>query len=254
MNASPAYGTAGTTPFGTAGELDDFAEIIRILNENGAPSTDLHMVLNNAAAANLRGKQSVLFKVNEAGSSDMLRNGSLGVVQGLMLHESNQISTHTKGTATGFDAAGGEPAGETTIAVDGSNSGTILAGDVVTWAGDSNKYIVNSATASGAASGNIIINEPGLKIALADTVEGTIGASYTPSLAFSRSAVGLVTRAPALPGGGDMADDRQVIVDPVSGLAFDVAVYRQYRQVSYEVAIAWGVKAIKPAHIATLLG
>ena len=37
-------------------------------------------------------------------------------------------------------------------------------------------------------------------------------------------------------------------------LATQVESYRQFLQVSYHVRIAWGWKAIKPAHIAVLMG
>ena len=61
-------------------------------------------------------------------------------------------------------------------------------------------------------------------------------------------------RAPALPDGGDLAADRIVVTDPRSGISFEVAMYPQYRQMQYEVSAAWGVKGIKTAHSAILLG
>jgi hypothetical protein len=52
----------------------------------------------------------------------------------------------------------------------------------------------------------------------------------------------------------DMADDVMTVTDPVSGIAFDVAVYRQFMQLVYHVRLAWGVAAVKSNHIANLLG
>ena len=74
------------------------------------------------------------------------------------------------------------------------------------------------------------------------------------NMAFARNAIAVATRAPALPAQGDSAVDRMVITDPVSGLSFEVSVYAQYRQIQYEVAMAWGCKVIKPEHLAMLLG
>ncbi len=52
----------------------------------------------------------------------------------------------------------------------------------------------------------------------------------------------------------DMADDVMQITDPVTGIVFDIAVYRQFMQLVYHVRLAWGTQAIKQNHIATLLG
>lgn len=249
--ASRAYGTAGTTPFGSS--LEDAAQIRKILDDNGAPMMDRSLILDTSAGLNMRTLAN-LNQVNTAGTDSTLRQGVLGNIFGMNVRESGQIASHTKGTATGFDANGGEPIGETTLVVDGSDSGTILAGDVVTWAGDTNKYIVQSATASGAATGNIVISKPGLIQTLATTVEGTIGDSYTANMGFARNAVVLITRLPALPDGGDSATDRITFVDPLTGIAFEIATYTEYRQVHIQVAAAWGYSVVKPEHCAILLG
>lgn len=251
VGASRAYGTAGTAPFGTAGDLSDVAGVLKILEDNGTPKSDLQLALNSAAIANLRGKQSVLFKVNEAGSSDMLRNGMTDRLQGFALRNSAGFAQHVKGTGASYQSnnGAGYSAGAATIALD-TGTGTLLAGDVVTFTGDANKYVANAALSGGSFS----IGKPGLLAALADNVGLTIGNSYTPNLAFARTAIALATRAPAVPEGGDSADDAMILTDPISGLSFEVRVYRQYRQVKFEIGLAWGVQAIKPEHIAILLG
>ena len=255
--ASRAYGTAGTAPFGTANDLTDLANVSRILDDNGAPITDRQLVLSSASMTNLRGKQSVLFKVNEAGSSDMLRNGMTDRLQNFALRYSGGISQHVKGAGTGYDVdlGAGYVLGDRTIHLDGGtvNVTGIKAGDCVTFAGDSNIYVVGAGTTE--VEADIVLNAPGLRVAtLADAVEMTIGNSYTANVAFDRNAIVFVSRAPAVPTGGDSADDSMMITDPVSGLTFEVRVYRQYRQVKFEVCLAWGAAVIKSAHVATLLG
>lgn len=249
--SSRGYGTAATTPFGTANDLSDFAGVLQILEDNGCPFGDRHLVVGSAAMANIRGKQSVLFKVNESGTSELLRRGSIGEVQGMMIHNSYPIAVHTAGTGTGYlvNTGGGEAVGQTTITTD-TGTGTILAGDIVTFAGTSHKYVVNTAF----SAGSFAIGAPGLRVLEADNDAITVGAAYTPNVAFDRNAIHLITRAPAMPSGGDGADDVIEVTDPQTGLAFQVALYRQYRQISYEVGLAWGVKAVKSEHIATLLG
>jgi hypothetical protein len=251
--ASRAYGTAGTTPFGTS--LQDAAEIKKILDDNGAPASDRHIVIDTSAGVNLRTLAN-LNQTNTAGTDETLRRGVLLPVFGMDIRESAQIQTHTKGTATGMDCTAIEPIGEVTLAVDGSDSGTILIGDVLTnvTGADPNKYIVLSATASGAASGNIVIAKPGLLQATAINDELAIGANYVANMAFHRSAIHLATRMPAQPEGGDLAVDSVIVTDPVSGLSFEAALYKQYLQNVIHIRIAWGTKLIKPEHAAILLG
>lgn len=251
--ASRAFGTAGTTPLGTAGDLSDLAGVARILDDNGAPVTDRQIVFNSAAIANLRGKQSVLFKVNEAGSSDMLRNGMTDRLQNMAVRYSGGIAAHTKGTGALYQANGALALAAKTLAVD-TGTGTIVAGDILTIANgtpaDSNKYVVNTAL----TGGNVVIGGPGLLSAHVDNDAFTVGNNYTGNFAFSRNAIVLACRAPAVPTGGDSADDAMMITDPVTGLTFEVRVYRQYRQVKFEICMAWGTAAVKSEHIATLLG
>lgn len=251
-SASRSSGTAGTLPFSTANDLSDFADSLKIMNENGAPSGDLHMVLGNASAANLRSVQSVLFKANEAGTDSLLRTGAIGRVQNFAVGESNQVGGHTKGTGTSYTSStAGFAAGSTNIALI-SGSGTVLAGDTVTFAGDTNKYVVTTGIAS---PGTITIAEPGLVEPLAaSAVAMTIGDTSTEqNMFFARNSIVLVTRQPAMPNGGDSADDRMTIVDPFSGIAFEVALYRQYKQVKYEIGLSWGASMVKPAHAGILL-
>lgn len=252
VSASRAYGTAGTTPFGTAGDLTDLAEINRILDDNGAPASGRVMVVNSASRAKLEGKHSELFKVNEAGDAGaLLRQRQMRMLQGFTMGYSAGIALHTKGTGSGFlvnDAALG--AGETAIAAD-TGTGTILAGDVVTFAADTaNKYMVNTAL----AGGTFAIGAPGARMAIPDDNAITVGNSFTPNFGFTPNALVLAARTPAMPEGGDDADDVMLVTDPISGLVFQVAMYRQYRRVKIEIGLAWGVAGIKPEHVAVLLG
>lgn len=256
QNASRASGTPGTAPFGTANDLSDFSNTAQILDENGAPALPRHLVVNSAAMNNLRGKQSVLFKMNEAGTDDVLRRGIVGSTEGFNIGYSPSIKSVTKGTGTAYTSnTTGYAIGSTAITLI-TGSGTVLAGDTVTFAGDTNKYVVAAGVA---APGVITLQQPGLKVALAaSAVAMTIGNSFTPNIGFTEDGILLATRMPALPvrmdgTTGDMGE-HQMIVDPFSGVAFDVAMYEQYRQIRFEVGLAWGVAAPNPAHIALLLG
>jgi len=249
QNASRAVGTAGTTPFGSNHHVINEAR--QILVDNGAPTFDgmVSMVMNTTAGTNLR-NLSNLYKVNEAGSESLLRQGVLQDISGVMLRESAQVGLHTKGTGSGYLVNGALSIGDETVTAD-TGSGTILASDVVTFAADTdNKYVVNSAL----SGGDFDLAEPGLLAAIADNNAITVGNSYTGNVMFHRSAMELIVRPPAVPGGGDAAVDAMLVQDARSGLVFEIRVYKGYKKTMFEVALAWGVRCWMPKYVAAILG
>lgn len=243
--ASRAHGTAGTTAFAT--NLSDTAQLHKILVDNGAPTNDKQLVIDTTNGAAMR-TLTQLTKANEASDTSLLRQGVLLDVHGFAIRETGQEANHVAGTGAGFLLSAAAVEGATTIAVD-TGTGTILQGDVVTFAGDTNRYVVTTAL----GGGTFTIAAPGLRQDAADNTAVTVTAGYSASMAFDRNAIQLVARAPAVPEEGDSAIDRMVIQDPISGLAFEVSIYPGYRKVRYEIALAWGMEVIKPAHLALLL-
>lgn len=252
--ASRSYGAGGTVPFGTAGDYTDASNALKILLDNGATSLDRHLVLNTGAGANLRGKQGG--KANEAGSDSILRQGVLLDIHGFQVRESGQIKTHTKGTgASATTNTAGYAVGATVITLASAGTGTIVAGDSVTFTGDSEQYLVVSGDADVSNGGTITIAAPGLRKAIPTSATNiTVSATGPRSLAFTRNAIVLAQRLPALPDGGDLAVDRTTISDPRSGLSFELSMYPGYRTMQYELSHCYGVKTVKPEHLALLLG
>lgn len=249
-----AYGTAGTTPF--ASNLSDTAQIRKLLVDNGAPAeAGWNLIIDTTAGAKMR-TLTQLSKANEAADDTLLRQGTLLEVHGGRIRESGQIALHTKGTASSATTDDtGYAIGSTTITLASAGTGTILAGDVVTFAGDTTKYLVTTGDSDVSDGGTIVLAEPGLKVAIAASATAiTVGNNYTPNMAFTSNAIQLAARMPALPEGGDSAVERMQVIDPRSGLVFEFAKYLGYHKVRFEVSLAWGVACIKPEHTAILLG
>jgi hypothetical protein len=251
--ASRAIGTPGTTPFGTAGNFMDAANCRKILSDNGAPLTDMQLVLDTSAGANIRGVQS---RQDIQGDMSLLRQGVLLDHSGMMIRESGQVRRHTAGTATSATTnTAGYAVGATVINLASAGTGTFVAGDSATFAGDPNQYLIAAGDADVSNGGSITLAAPGLRQAIpASATAITRAASGQRSMAFARSAIVLAARLPSLPEAGDSALDRTVITDPRSGMSFEVAMYPQYRQMQWEISAAWGPAMIKPEHAVVLHG
>jgi hypothetical protein len=200
-----------------------------------------------------------LYKVNEGGDSSLLRQGVLGNLFNFDIRESAGVQTTTAGTmasATSTNAA--FTVGQTVIPLATAGTGVVAAGDIITFANDTNKYVVASVSFAGAnpASGDTItLNAPGLRVAQSAATRAiTVVGTSTRNIAFSRNAIVLATRLPNLPPEGDMAIDREIVTDPRTGLSFEIAAYPGFRMVTYHVSVCWGVTVFKPEHVAGILG
>jgi hypothetical protein len=250
--SSRAVGTAGTTPF--ASNFNTINELRQILEDNGCSLDDgmLSLAISTGAGTNLR-NLSTLTKVNEAGTEATLRRGELLNVSGFSIRASAGVRSHTKGTGSGYLVnQTGLTNGSRAITTD-TGTGTILAGDVITFAsgtGSGFNYVVGSALASNV----VTINHPGLRGNIADNNAITVGNNYTANVGFHKSAIELAMRPPAQPPGGDAGEEIGVLVDERTGLSFSARLYKGYGMNQIKLMAFYGVKVWKPEFVATLMG
>lgn len=223
-------------------QSDNFADLTMLrkqLIDAATPDNDLHLVMNTMSGAKVRNLYN-LTRANENASDTTLRRGNLLDVMGFGLHESFAAGQpNAVGTGTGFLVNGAAALGAKTVTVD-TGTGTILAGQRVSFAGNTNVYTVVSYVA------NVITLAQPLTGAVADNAAVTLGAAYGPQLAFKREAIVLAVRAPLVQNGRDRATNRAYVTDPYSGITFMISEYPGYRANNYELSIVWGVKMVKP--------
>jgi hypothetical protein len=252
---SRAAGAVGTAPFATTTAAITAAR--KVLVDNGAPMDDASLVLNTTAGMDYR----TLVNVNSTRVTDQTV-GSQGIIQrvsDLNIRESAQIINSTAGTAASATSTSAAfTVGQTAIPLATAGTGIFAAGDVITFANDTNQYVITTVVQAGAnpASGDIItIAAPGLRKAQGVATRAiTVIAASARHMAFTRNSIVLATRVPMIPEGGDMRTASEIITDPRTGLSFELSQWPGQRKVVYQVALCWGYKVIKPEHTALLIG
>lgn len=245
QGASRAIGTAGTTPF--ASNIDEIVDIRKVLFDNGAPMSDLQLIIDSTAGAKVR-KLGIIQQAYQAGSDAERRSGDLLRQFGFAIRESAGIALHTKGTGASYVTSGSTAPGVKDIALV-TGTGTVLAGDIVTFAADTtNKYVISNGVA---APGTITLGRPGAKVTIATANALTVGNNYTPNLAFERSAVVSVLRPPIIP---ENATIKQQMISDKTGLTYLLLDIQQYGMRTWELHLAYGTKVVQQEHVAILLG
>lgn len=248
--ASRAYGTAGTTPF--ASDLSALTNARKILQDNGAPLADLSLVIDTNAGLNLR-NLGVLQNAYQAGTENERRSGNFLPQMGFNIRESAQVSTKTAGTATGATTDNaGYAVGTTTLTLASAGTGTITAGDVITFAGDSNKYVVTSGDTDVSNGGTITIAAPGLRVAMSAATKAiTMVTTWTGNVALERSAVIGIVRPPLIPASPVI---QQIPVSDEMGMTYLLCDVVGDGMRTIRLHLAYGFKTVNPEFSAIVLG
>jgi len=247
LGGAYGFGTETVTPF--ASNLNDTAATEEFQNFSAAPQTLRSVAIDSLAIQNL-GELTQLTNVNQAGSSETLRDGVVSRLHGQDIRYSDGLARPVIGTGTGYLIDGALAVGATTLTVD-TGSGTIVAGDLITIVGSSFKYIVKTALTGGVT---LVIGGKGLRDAIADNAAVTVVAISTRNIAVQRDGAVLAVRPPALPEGGDSARESANITDPVSGLTVNLSKYVDHRQAQWELSAVWGSAIIDDNRVHQILG
>lgn len=243
--ASRAVGTAGTNPF--ASNIDIVPDVRKVLFDNGAPMADLQLCIDSAAGTAAR-KLGIIQQAYQAGTDAERRSGDLMRQFGFQIRESAGISLHTKGTGTGYVTSGSTAVGVRDVALV-TGSGTVLAGDVVTFAADtSNKYVVNTGVA---APGTITLGRPGARVTIATANALTVGNNYTPNLAFERNAVVGIMRPPVMPANPLM---QSTTISDKFGLTYLLVQIAGDGMATWRLHLCYGFKVVQGEHVAIVMG
>ncbi len=239
--AGYGLGTQSTNPF--ASNTDYAADLKKAFDDSKAPASGRSLIIDTTTDAAL-GKLGINNQVYQAGTDSILRTGEKLPLQGFRLPLTNLAYTHTKGNGSGYlvNKVGGHAIGEKAITVD-TGTGTILPGDIITFAGHSRKYV-----ATGLSGTTLTLNAP-LVAAVADDEAITVGNGGTRLVSLVKSAMLFAVRPPALPPEGDSATGRVLVRDPESGLTLSVATFKGAYQASYVVEAVWGGGVVRPERV-----
>ena len=190
-------GEAGVTP----STLGAFASVRKALNQSKAPVSGRCAVWDPEADAAFTALDAIVH-AEKSGSTQALREGSIGRVMGMDHYMSQGVCRHETGitAAEGVKVKTAVSAGSSALSLTGTSlTGKLVKGDLIVEDGKS--YTVTEDTAAAASNSiNTVKVAPALP-ALAANTAVTLPGSHTANLAFHPMAFAFVTRPLTAPGG-----------------------------------------------------
>ena len=245
-NSGAAIGTKGTMPFSS--NHDSISAMVKYLNKSGSAKRDRVMVVGSSEAEKMRNLTNLVY-ADRSGTTETLREGFIGRIYGMEVHETAiDIETPTE-AATGYVVDGKHAKDSVKLTVK-TGSAKIAKGSIIKLAAHPTQYTV---LADQTGAGDITIAEPGLTQEVPNTTAVTVINGLTNiNMAFNRSSLYLGIRPPAKPEGGDAATNEIAMIDEVSGLVFNIEAYLGFHKNLWQVTAAWGVGQIKPSSAVVL--
>jgi hypothetical protein len=226
----------------------------RLMHENNVPRDKYRRLTLDPQAEEELVRLSVFHEAQSAGSTVTQVEGFLGRKFGFDTFGNNQMPSHTKGTFSDLlvnDGGDAIAVGDKSVPVDSVAGGTALEGDIVTFAGDTQTYVVTTDLTLGAAgSGNLLI-EPGLLLDPGDGAAVTLKPNHEiAGLGFHASAFAFASR-PLLD-----FDHPAVVMssatDPISGISLRITQEWVNKSVEWSIDILYGGEVIIPDGLARM--
>lgn len=259
-------GTAGSAAYDT----DTVLSARALLMKNLAPSQEFKLLLNSDAMRNAVNNRKG-YPNPSAELSKQYKNGYMGTADGFDWLENNLLPTHTRGTATGAHTVTTTISvqGQATIAITGTGSQTLKAGDVFTVASvfrvhpitktvtsDLQQFVVTADNTASAGAYTSVAISPAVYTTgtlqninrfptSADvvTLVGALSTGYTQNIAFHSSAFRFASAPLVMPTNAMMAGQEsaqginlRVWQDPV--ILTDKVIAR--------LDCLWGIAAVRP--------
>lgn len=225
-------------------DLAALAAVRKALNVNKVPTAGRVAVWSPEADAGFTTIPAIV-NAEKSGTTQALREGSIGRIFGLENYMAQGVKTHTTGitAATAVKVNGAVTAGATQLAIDGTTlTGKLVKGDILTIAGKTYTVTADTANASSNAIATVKVY-PALP-QIADNTDVTLAGSYTANLAFNPMAFAYVTRPLYNPDGEGVAS----YVTSYNGISLRVTKgYNQtYKKSIYSMDVLYGYKCIYP--------
>lgn len=246
-------GTAGTTPF--ASDTTAMKSARKLLNKELTPPDDRFVVLDVDAEANAL-ELARFFEADKRGDQGGVVAGSIGFKYGAQWWMDQNVRTHTSTPLSGGATTvnGAHAVGVATVSIAKATATTpLVRGDILTFSGDTNTYVVLADVTLAVGNTNVSIY-PGLRVSKAGGETVTLTATHVVNLAAHRDAIAFASRPLVAVNDPALGGIVQSAVDPVSGLTLRLEVTRQHKQVRYSYDILYGGELVRAEFACRIMG